>query len=91
MNPVDYEGLKKSVKKTSRIIVVEEDHKTGGYGAQIVSWAAEEMFYTLDAPPLRIAGEDVPIPYNRKLELASIPTPDSIAQKIIEWGQKNGL
>jgi len=91
LNPVDYEGLKKSVKKTSRIIVVEEDHKTGGYGAQIVSWAAEEMFYTLDAPPLRIAGEDVPIPYNRKLELASIPTPDSIAQKIIEWGQKNGL
>lgn len=91
LNPVDYEGLKKSVKKTSRIIVVEEDHKTGGYGAQIVSWAVEEMFYTLDAPPLRIAGEDVPIPYNRKLELASIPTPDSIAQKIIEWGQKNGL
>ena len=91
LNPVDYEGLRKSIQKTSRLVMVEEDHKMGGYGAQIVSWAAEEMFYALDAPPLRIAGVDVPIPYNRKLELASIPTPASIAQNIIQWGQKNGL
>lgn len=91
LNPVDYEGLRKSIQKTSRLVMVEENHKMGGYGAQIVSWAAEEMFYALDAPPLRIAGVDVPIPYNRKLELASIPTPASIAQNIIQWGQKNGL
>ncbi len=91
LNPVDYMGLKKSIEKTSRLVVVEEDHKTGGYGAQIVSWVVEEIFYALDAPPLRIAGEDVPIPYNRSLELASIPTPKSIAEKIITWGQKNGL
>jgi pyruvate dehydrogenase E1 component beta subunit len=91
LNPIDYEGLRKSIEKTSRLVVVEEDHYTGGYGAQIVSWAAEKLFYTLDAPPLRIAGEDVPIPYNRKLELASIPTPASIANKIVSWGEKNGL
>lgn len=71
--------------------MVEEDHKTGGYGAQIISWAAEELFYTLDAAPLRIAGKDVPVPYNRTLELASIPTADSIAKEIIVWGEKNGL
>ncbi len=91
LNPVDFETIKKSVEKSSRLVVVEEDHKTGGYGAQIVSRAAEELFYALDAPPLRIAGKDVPIPYNRKLELASIPTPESIAADIIAWGEKNGL
>ncbi len=91
LNPVDYATLEASLKKTSAIVVVEEDHKTGGFGAQIVSWAAEEMFYSLDAPPLRIAGADVPIPYNRTLELASIPTVDKIAEQIIAWGEKNGL
>jgi len=91
LNPVDYDTLAASLKKTGAIVVVEEDHKTGGYGAQIVSWAAEEMFYSLDAPPLRIAGEDVPIPYNRTLELAAIPTPDKIAERIAAWGKNNGL
>jgi len=91
LNPVDYETLEASIQKTGALVVVEEDHRTGGYGAQIVSWAAEKLFYSLDAAPLRLAGEDVPIPYNRTLELASIPTPDTIATDIIEWGKKNGL
>lgn len=91
LNPVDFATLEDSIKKTSRLVMVEEGHKMGGYGAQIVSFAAQNLFYALDAPPLRIAGVDVPIPYNRTLELASIPTPDSIAQEIITWGQKNGL
>ncbi len=91
LNPVDYDTLKASIEKTSRLVMVEEEHKTGGYGAQIVSWAAEKMFYTLDAAPLRIAGADVPIPYNRTLELLSIPTPDSIAEQIIDWGRRNDV
>ena len=91
LNPVDYETLKSSIEKTSRLVMVEEDHKTGGYGAQIVAWAAEEVFYALDAPPLRLAGADTPVPYNRKLELASIPTPKSIADDIIAWGRKNDV
>jgi len=91
LSPIDYETLAKSLEKTSRLVVVEEDHKTGGFGSQIVSWAAEEMFYSLDAPPLRLAGADVPIPYNRELELLSIPTPDSIVSDIVEWGKKNNV
>jgi pyruvate dehydrogenase E1 component beta subunit len=91
LNPVDFGTLEASLKKTGRLVMVEEDHRTGGYGAQIVSWAAEAMFYSLDAPPLRIAGEDIPIPYNRQLELAAIPTPDSIASEIIAWGEAHGL
>ncbi len=91
LNPIDYDTLAISIKKTSRAIMVEEDHKTGGFGSQVIAWVAEEMFYTLDAPPLRLGGTDTPIAYNRTLELASIPTPDSIAQDIIAWGKKNDV
>jgi len=91
LNPIDFDTLKNSIQKTSRVVVVEEDHKTGGYGSSIISRVSQEMFYALDAPPLCIAGDDIPIAYNRKLELASIPTPTSIAQKVIEWGEHHGL
>jgi pyruvate dehydrogenase E1 component beta subunit len=91
LNPIDYATLQQSIEKTGRLVMVEEDHKTGGYGAQITSWAAENLFYQLDAPPLRIAGKDTPIPYNRTMELASIPTPESIANDIITWGKQHGL
>ena len=91
LNPIDYETLTKSLEKTSRLVMVEEDHKTGGYGAQVVAWAAEELFYALDAPPLRLAGGDTPVPYNRNLELASIPTPQRIAQDVIRWEKKNNV
>ncbi len=91
LNPIDTKSIEESIKKSGRLVVVEEDHKMGGYGAQIVSFVTEKLFYQLDAPPLRIAGADVPIPYNRRLELASIPTPASIAKDIIEWGEVNGL
>ena len=91
LNPIDYTTLQNSIEKTSRLVMVEEDHKTGGFGAQVVAWAAEEVFYSLDAPPLRLAGADTPIPYNRHLELAGIPTPTSIAKDIIAWGRKNDV
>ncbi len=91
LNPIDYQTLSQSIKKTSRLVVVEEDHKTGGFGAQIVSFAAQELFFALDAPPLQIAAKDVPIAYNRTLELATIPNPQSIEQEIVSWGEKHGL
>ena len=91
LRPLDMHTIAESVKKSKRVVMVEEDHKTGGYGAEVVARISEELFYELDAPPLRIAGEDVPIPYNRKLELAAIPTPDKIAAQIIHWGRQNGL
>ncbi len=91
LNPIDYESLKTSIQKTSRLVMVEEGHKMGGYGAQIVSFVAENLLYALDAPPLRIAGADVPIPYNRTLELASIPTKERIVREMTAWGEKNGL
>lgn len=91
LNPVDFKSLEISIKKTGRLVVIEEGHRMGSYGAQIISWAAEELFYFLDAAPLRLCGENVPIAYNRKLELASIPTPESIKKDIINWGRNSGL
>ncbi len=91
LNPLNLEKVYESVKKTKRFVIVTEEPKTGSFAAEIVSRVLENNFYDLDAPPLRICGEDVPTPYNRKLELASIPTPDKIAKKIIEWGKENGI
>ncbi len=91
LRPLDIETIAKSIKKTKKCVIVEEDHKTGGMGAEVVSQIMENCFYDLDAPVLRIAGEDVPIPYNRKLELSTIPTPDKIVSKILDWKAQNGI
>lgn len=91
LNPLNLEKVYESVKKTKRFVIVAEEPKAGSFTAEIVSRVLENNFYDLDAPPVRICGEDVPTPYNRKLELASIPTPDKIAKKIIEWGKENGI
>jgi len=91
LRPLDIETIANSIKKTKKCVIVEEDHKTGGMGAEVVAQIMENCFYDLDAPVLRIAGEDVPIPYNRKLELATIPTPDKIVNKIINWKVENGI
>ncbi|WP_457642677.1 alpha-ketoacid dehydrogenase subunit beta [Persephonella sp.] len=91
LNPVDIEPVVESIKKTGRFVIVTEEPKTGSYAAEFMAKITEEAFYYLDAPPLRICGEDVPTPYNRKLELASIPTPEKIAQKIVQWGKEHGI
>jgi pyruvate dehydrogenase E1 component beta subunit len=91
LRPLDIETIANSIKKTKKCVIVEEDHKTGGMGAEIVAQIMEECFYDLDAPVLRIAGEDVPIPYNRRLELAAIPTPEKIVKKILKWKAENGI
>jgi pyruvate dehydrogenase E1 component beta subunit len=91
LSPLNLTKVYESVKKTKRFVIVTEEPKTGSFASEIVSRVVENNFYDLDAPPLRICGEDVPTPYNRRLELASIPTPDKIAKKVIEWGKENGI
>ena len=76
--PLDVATMVASVTKTHRVIVVEEDCKTVGFGAEIVARIVEECFDELDAPVVRIAGEDVPIPYNQKLEALAIPSVERI-------------
>ncbi len=66
--PWDKEAVYKSVKKTGRCLVLHEDTLTGGIGAEIAAWVSENLFQYLDAPVMRSASLDTPIPFNSKLE-----------------------
>ncbi|MEZ0322967.1 MAG: alpha-ketoacid dehydrogenase subunit beta [Hydrogenothermaceae bacterium] len=91
LSPLNLDLVYESVKKTKRLVVVSEEPKTGSFTSEIITKVMENCFYYLDGPPLRITAEDTPISYNRNLELFSIPTPDKIATKIINWGREHGL
>lgn len=77
--PLDEEGLLKSAKKTSRVIVVDEGHQSYGVTAEIASRINEKAFYYLDAPVLRMGAMDVPIPFSPALEDITVPTPEGVA------------
>ena len=83
LNPLDKDAIIASVKKTNRVIIVEEDWKTGGVGAEISSQIYEYAFSSLDTPIVRIAGKDTPMPYAKNLERAAIPQVDDIMQAAI--------
>jgi pyruvate/2-oxoglutarate/acetoin dehydrogenase E1 component len=83
LNPLDIHTIVASVKKTHRVIVVEEDWKTGGVGAEISSQIYEHAFTVLDAPIMRVAGKDTPMPYAKNLEHAAIPQVEDIIQAVI--------
>jgi pyruvate/2-oxoglutarate/acetoin dehydrogenase E1 component len=83
LSPMDHEAVQRSVEKTGRLVVVEEDVKTAGWGAEVVSRIVEsESFYALDRAPARVAGADVPIPYNKKLEAHVRPTPEKVIEAV---------
>jgi len=73
LKPLDVGTLVRSVKKTGRVIVVEEGWRFAGMGAQIAESIYSAAFDYLDAPIVRVTGEDVPIPYTRPLEDLAIP------------------
>lgn len=73
LRPLDMEPVIESFKKTNRAIVVEEGWKSYGVGAEVVSRLYEEAFDYADAPILRVAQKEVPLPYNRALEQAALP------------------
>ena len=82
--PMDMETVVKSVKKTNRVVIVEEDCKTGGTGAEIGMRIMEEAFDYLDAPIIRVAGADVPMPKSPVLEKLAIPDVDRIIEGVRE-------
>ena len=73
LSPIDWDSCAASVNKTHRLLVVEEDCRFAGAGAELLATLTERCFYSLDAPPQRVAGLDIPTPYNGALEAASIP------------------
>lgn len=82
LSPLDDAPIIESVKKTGRALVVHEAAKTGGFGGEIVSRIVEsEAFDYLEAPVRRLAGLDIPIPYNRTLETYAVPQVNSIVEE----------
>ena len=84
LRPLDLSALQESVGRTHRALVVEEDCLFAGAGAEIAAALTERCFFQLDAPVLRLAGRDVPTPYNAALEAASIPRVEDIVAKVKE-------
>ncbi|TCJ18899.1 alpha-ketoacid dehydrogenase subunit beta [Rubrobacter taiwanensis] len=83
LSPMDHRTVARSVEKTGKLVVVEEDVKTCGWGAEVVSRIVEsESFYALDRSPARVAAADVPIPYNRRLEAYVRPTPEKVVEAV---------
>lgn len=80
--PLDTETIYNSVKKTHRAVVVYEDWKSGGFGAEIAARIGEDCFDDLDAPVGRVGGLNVPMPYARNLELLCIPSDDDIVAAV---------
>lgn len=79
--PLDTRCIIESVKKTGHALIVHEACRTAGYGAEIAATIADsEAFFYLDAPIRRVAGLDVPIPYNPVLEANVVPTLEKIMQ-----------
>jgi acetoin:2,6-dichlorophenolindophenol oxidoreductase subunit beta len=80
--PLDMATVLGSLEKTSRLVVVEENPYQGGWGATVVSIVADEGFELLDAPVLRVAGENVPLPFADALEQRVIPTAGKVVEAV---------
>lgn len=80
--PLDEETIFASIKKTNRVVIVQEAWQTCGFGAEVAARIQEKVFDYLDAPVIRVAGMDAPIPFSPVLENAVVPTPDTIADGI---------
>ncbi len=77
--PLDREAIIESVRKTRRLLVVDEDYRSFGMTGEVITSVVEGAFDYLDAPPARLALPDVPIPYSRPLEQFVLPSRDKIA------------
>ena len=80
LRPLDIETIVESVKKTNRLVTVEEGWSVCGIGAEIASQIMEKAFDFLDAPVTRVTGADVPMPYAANLESLALPNADKIIE-----------
>ena len=85
--PWDRQAVLESAKKTSKVLVLHEDTRTGGFGGEIAATIAEEAFEHLDAPIKRIAAPDAPVPFSPPLEKAFIPQVEDVVAGIESSGR----
>jgi len=82
--PFDYATVTKSLQKTHRLVVTHESNRRSGIGGEIVSQMTERAFDQFDAKPVIVAGLNVPMPYNKKLEEQVIPNEEKLKKAILE-------
>ena len=79
LRPLDTATMLASVRKTRRVVAIDEAWRTGSLAAELLARVSEDAFYELDAPPARVCSEEVPMPYAKHLEEAALP----LAPKIV--------
>jgi pyruvate dehydrogenase E1 component beta subunit len=84
LRPLDMGPVIESFKKTNRAVIVEEGWKSYGVGAEVASRIYEQAFDYVDAPVVRVAQKEVPLPYNRALEQSALPQPADVAAAVRE-------
>jgi pyruvate dehydrogenase E1 component beta subunit len=82
LKPFDMETISRSIAKTHRVVIVEECMKTGGIAAELIALITEQCFDELDAAPVRLSSQDIPTPYNGKLENLTIIQPHQIVEAV---------
>lgn len=82
LKPLDFDTIGASIRKTHRVIVVEECMRTGGVGAEIIASINDRFFDELDAPVVRLSSQDIPTPYNGMLESLTIVQPPQIVEAV---------
>jgi len=80
--PWDHDIVQSSVEKTGRLVIVEENQFSGGWGAEIVSFVCSNALRSLVAPPMRITAPDVHVPYAQVLEKRFLPSSEYVANQI---------
>jgi pyruvate dehydrogenase E1 component beta subunit len=84
LSPLDREGIRNSVTKTHRAVIVEEAEPAVGVGAEVMAILNEECFFELDAAPQRVSAKNVPIPYNHTLEKSVIPDAGKVVDAVLK-------
>ncbi|MBC9070692.1 alpha-ketoacid dehydrogenase subunit beta [Thauera sp. CAU 1555] len=84
LRPLDADTIANSVRRTHRAVIVDEGWRSGSLAAEVMARIVEQCFYDLDAPPLRVCSEEVPIPYAKHLEDAALPQVADIVTAVRE-------
>lgn len=90
LRPLDNETVFSSIEKTGRGLIVDEGWKSGGISAELSARITENCFYNLDCPVERVCGEEVPAPYAKHLEMASLPQVQNIVDTVKKMGGLHG-
>lgn len=85
--PLDFETVLRSVQKTGKLLIAHEAARNCGFGAELAARVAEEAFAYLDAPVMRVAGKDCPVPYCKDLEEEVLPQKHTIEQALLKLAQ----